>query len=64
MGKVRPSVYLPDETRAQAYDRLFEVYLDLHDHFGRRTTTMRRLKALRRDAVARRTSEGAEGETR
>lgn len=56
MGKVRPSVYLPDETRAQAYDRLFEVYLDLHDHFGRSTTHMRRLKALRRDAVARRTT--------
>jgi L-ribulokinase len=59
MGKVRPAVYLPDETRAQAYDRLFEVYVELHDHFGRDTTTMRRLKALRRDAVARRTSGGA-----
>ncbi|WP_244930978.1 ribulokinase [Nocardioides sp. W7] len=56
MGKVRASVYLPDEARAQAYDRLFEIYLDLHDHFGRRTTTMRRLKALRRAAVARRES--------
>lgn len=56
MGKVRTAVYLPDESRAQAYDRLFEVYLDLHDHFGRRSTLMRRLKALRRDAVARRTT--------
>ncbi len=56
MGKVRPAVFVPDETRAQAYDRLFEIYLELHDHFGRRTTTMRRLKALRRDAAARKES--------
>ena len=35
--------------------QLFEHYLALHDHFGRATTTMRRLKAIRRDAVARRT---------
>ena len=55
MGKVRRHVYLPDEARAAAYDALFEQYLALHDHFGRATTTMRRLKAIRRDAVARRT---------
>lgn len=55
MGKVRKNVYLPDEARAAAYDALFEQYLALHDHFGRATTTMRRLKAIRRDAVARRT---------
>ena len=42
-----------DEARAAAYDALFEQYLALHDHFGRTTTTMRRLKAIRRDAVAR-----------
>jgi L-ribulokinase len=50
MGKVRRDVYLPDESRAAAYDRLFEVYLELHDHFGRSTNVMRRLKALRREA--------------
>ena len=55
MGKVRRHVYLPDEGRAASYDALFEHYLALHDHFGRTTTTMRRLKAIRRDAVARRT---------
>lgn len=54
MGKVRRHVYLPDEARAASYDALFEQYLALHDHFGRATTTMRRLKAIRRDAVARR----------
>jgi L-ribulokinase len=54
MGKVRRGVYLPDERRAQAYDALFEQYLALHDHFGRDTTTMRRLKAIRREALAAR----------
>lgn len=57
MGKVRKAVYVPDETRAQAYDRLFAEYRELHDHFGRGATAMRRLKAIRREAVARR--EGA-----
>jgi len=54
MGKVQRHVYVPGEARAAAYDALFEHYLALHDHFGRTTTTMRRLKAIRRDAVARR----------
>jgi L-ribulokinase len=54
MGKVRKDVFLPDERRAQAYDQLFEQYVELHDHFGRATTTMRRLKAIRRAAVAAR----------
>ncbi|NPD04847.1 ribulokinase [Nocardioides sp. zg-1308] len=56
MGKVRRHVFVPDEARAAAYDDLFEQYVALHDHFGRATTTMRRLKAIRRDAVARRTT--------
>ena len=54
MGKVRRHVFVPDEARAAAYDPLFEQYVALHDHFGRATTTMRRLKALRRAAVASR----------
>jgi L-ribulokinase len=59
MGKVRAGVYLPDEERAAAYDALYEEYLALHDHFGRHTSTMRKLKAIRRAAVERRTSKGA-----
>ena len=54
MGKVHPAAHLPDEGRAQVYDQLFEEYLALHDHFGRNTTSMRRLRGLRREAVARR----------
>lgn len=54
MGKVRRGVYLPDERRAASYDALYAEYLALHDHFGRTDKAMRRLKAIRRDAVARR----------
>ncbi|WP_322938718.1 ribulokinase [Nocardioides bizhenqiangii] len=63
MGKVRRGVYQPDEARAAAYDELFAEYLALHDHFGRATGTMRRLKAVRRRAVARRLT-ATEGEWR
>jgi L-ribulokinase len=35
MGKVRRDVYQPDEERAELYDRLYELYVRLHDHFGR-----------------------------
>ncbi|MEO7350284.1 MAG: ribulokinase [Marmoricola sp.] len=58
MGRVRPGAYEPDESRALAYDRLFAEYLELHDHFGRGAATMRRLKAIRRDAVAQRHALG------
>ncbi len=63
MGKVRRGVHQPDEARAAAYDELFAEYLALHDHFGRAATTMRRLKAVRRRAVARRRGE-TEGSVR
>ena len=59
MGKVRKGVFLPDEERAVAYDALFEQYVALHDHFGRATTSMRRLKAIRRAAVAAREGSGS-----
>lgn len=54
MGRVRRHVHLPDERRSSAYDALFEEYQALHDHFGRATGSMRRLKGIRREAVARR----------
>ncbi len=56
MGKVRSHAFEPDEDRAAAYDRLFAEYVELHDHFGRQDRAMRRLKAIRHDAVARRTT--------
>jgi len=57
MGKVRKDVFVPDDGRAQAYDAVFEQYLALHDHFGRDTKTMRRLKDIRRSAATREESE-------
>jgi L-ribulokinase len=59
MGKVRRGVFQPDEERAQAYDALFAEYRALHDHLGRDSRTMRRLKKVRRDAVARREAREA-----
>jgi L-ribulokinase len=35
MGKVRRDVYRPDGDRSARYDRLYEHYVRLHDHFGR-----------------------------
>ncbi|HEX2144736.1 MAG TPA: ribulokinase [Glycomyces sp.] len=35
MGKVERRAYVPDESRADAYDELYAVYEELHDHFGR-----------------------------
>jgi L-ribulokinase len=58
MGRVRPRAFEPDESRSQSYDRLFTEYLELHDHFGRDVAAMRRLRRIRRDAVARRHGDG------
>jgi L-ribulokinase len=48
MGKVRSSVYVPDQARADAYDALYAEYRVLHDYFGRGANdVMRRLRAIR-----------------
>jgi L-ribulokinase len=48
MGKVRRDVYVPDESRATAYDALYRHYADLHDRFadGETMHDLRRLRAL------------------
>ncbi|MFI5695484.1 ribulokinase [Kribbella sp. NPDC051586] len=51
MGKVRRGVHLPDEERAKAYDQLFDLYLELHEFFGRHSRLMRKLKSIRRTAL-------------
>ena len=61
MGKVRRHVFVPNERDAESYDALFEEYKAMHDHFGVHTTTMRRLKAIRREAVARRLASTERG---
>jgi L-ribulokinase len=54
MGKVRRDVYTPDESRAGAYDALYEHYSTLHDHFGRGgDDVMHALRHIRPREVAR-----------
>jgi L-ribulokinase len=53
MGKVNKNIYTPNEEAAAAYDALYAEYTLLHDYFGRGANdVMKRLKALRRDALA------------
>jgi L-ribulokinase len=54
MGKIRRDVHLPDEDRAVAYDRLYEHYVRLHDHFGRGgDDVMHALRRVGREAPVR-----------
>ncbi|WP_111765220.1 ribulokinase [Nakamurella deserti] len=60
MGSKSDAVYTPNPDNAAAYDVLFAEYTALHDHFGRGgSSVMRRLKAIKRDAVSRRRAAGA-----
>ena len=57
MGKVRRSVYTPDDAASARYDELYAEYRLLHDHFGRGgNDVMHRLRAVRRAAIAARTA--------
>ena len=48
MGKVKDTVYYPNEENAKIYDKLFAEYKILHDYFGRgENDVMKRLKALK-----------------
>ncbi len=47
MGKVKDTVYYPNEENAAVYDKLFAEYKILHDYFGRGANdVMKRLKKL------------------
>jgi L-ribulokinase len=49
---VERAKYVPDAATADAYDRLYAVYKELHDHFGRGgSDAMRRLKSFRREVL-------------
>jgi L-ribulokinase len=54
MGRVIRNAYTPDAASADAYDALYAEYRRLHDHFGRSDDVMKRLKAIRRTALAAR----------
>src|SRR3954447_18239546 len=54
MGRKEEAAYLPDETRAAAYDALYAEYSKLHDYFGRgENDVMHRLRDIKRKAVAK-----------
>ncbi|HET6500243.1 MAG TPA: ribulokinase [Amycolatopsis sp.] len=53
MGQVRRAVYRPVPANADAYDALYELYVRLHDYFGRGgNDMMHRLRQIQREAVA------------
>ena len=53
MGSLSKGVYQPNAERGKIYDRLYAEYETLHDYFGRgQNNVMKRLKAMRREAVA------------
>lgn len=54
MGGVRPDAYVPDPERAARYDELYAIYAELYQLFGKGTEVMHRLRAIARDAAARR----------
>ena len=52
MGRVERDVYAFDACSSDAYDRLYEEYRLLHDHFGRGSNdVMKRLKRMRQEAI-------------
>jgi L-ribulokinase len=54
MGRVTTAAYTPDDAAADAYDALYAEYKNLHDRFGRGDDdVMKRLKAIRRQALSR-----------
>ena len=53
MAKVRRAAYTPDPARHAAYTQIYQLYRHLHDLFGRTDPTMKTLKRLRDEAVAR-----------
>ena len=44
MARLKPERVTPGPAAADAYDALYRDWLELHDHFGRKTDLMRRLK--------------------
>jgi L-ribulokinase len=61
MGGRQTAAYVPDPASADVYDGIYAEYMRLHDYFGRgQNDVMRRLRAIRDRAAARR--EPASGE--
>src|SRR6476659_6469540 len=53
MGHRQQAAFTPVAENVETYDRLYAVYRELHDHFGRGASgAMRALKTIRREAHA------------
>ncbi|GAB3749186.1 ribulokinase [Nocardiopsis nanhaiensis] len=64
MGGVREHTVDPDPVRAEAYDDLFDLYTELHDHFGRGgSRSLHRLRELRNAALNSDTSQNSQDGT-
>ena len=50
MGRVERAVHQPDPGRADAYEALYQLYRELHDHFGRTPELLHRLRTIRNTA--------------
>lgn len=51
MGKLKDTIYLPNNENAERYEKLYQEYKILHDYFGRGANdVMKRLKALKKSA--------------
>lgn len=51
MGNRREGAYTPEPAAVESYNRLYELYVAVHDHFGRdHRDVMHTLRALRREA--------------
>ncbi len=51
MGHRRQGAYTPNPSAVEAYNRLYDLYVEVHDHFGRKNrSVMHTLRALRREA--------------
>ncbi|QVQ53585.1 ribulokinase [Spiractinospora alimapuensis] len=53
MGSREADVYRPDPGRVRSYDALYDIYTELHDHFGRGgSSVLHALRTIRNEAVA------------
>jgi L-ribulokinase len=52
MGKRGERSYQPDPARQAGYEQLYQLYVELHDHFGRQPQLLHTLRRIRNEAVA------------
>lgn len=58
MAHVEKDAYTPNEEASKKYDELFEVFMELHDYFGRESKLMHKLKTIRAKALESKATSG------